>query len=294
MGGTLVIKRSPLSDVVRTTALLRVLEGPVTWATGEAAVPLLRGIPQIERIVTDLSSLQTESFSRVISLDEEREAYLLATRQQNHGAQLIGSYMSARGSPAYTSSSSEWFDMSLISKYGKTEADQRKRFNRKSYQEILFGMIGLDFEGEEYLLPPCGFTGKAQGIGLEERVDDRHPDRAWPRFAELEKILTDNGKPFDRLNEGRTLEESMRDLAGKEIVVTTDSLTLHLALGLQKKVVAIFTSTSPWEIHGYGRLEKVVSPRLDVSSYSPQPTADSGAAVEPAEVYKRVVSLNGR
>lgn len=38
----LIIKLGALGDLVRTTALLRMLEGDVTWVTSSPAAPLLR------------------------------------------------------------------------------------------------------------------------------------------------------------------------------------------------------------------------------------------------------------
>ena len=296
MGNTLIIKLGALGDVVRTTPVLRALEGPVTWATSERAAPLLRGIPQIARVVTDLPSLQDETFDLVLSLDEEREACLLATRHQNRGAELIGAYMSARGAPAYTISSAGWFDMGLISKFGKAEADRRKLRNRRSYQEILFGMLGRKFGGEEYLLPPLDRPPQVRPglVGLEERAADRWPEKRWSRFGEFEELLSDRGTKFVRFAQKPSLDDFMREVAETDAVVTTDSLAMHLALGLGKKVVALFTCTSPWEIHGYDRMEKAVSPRLEKYFYSTAPTTESGASIDPAEVYRLLASLDER
>ena len=52
----------------------------------------------------------------------------------------------------YTESASAWFDMSLISSFGKEKADELKMSNRKAYQEFMFAMIGRSFRGEEYVL----------------------------------------------------------------------------------------------------------------------------------------------
>jgi heptosyltransferase-2 len=43
-------------------------------------------------------------------------------------------------------------------------------------------------------------------------------------------------------------------------VVTGDTTALHLAVGLRKKVVALFGPTCAQEIELYGRGEKIVSP----------------------------------
>jgi heptosyltransferase-2 len=294
MPKTLILKLGALGDVVRTTSVLRILEGPVTWATAERSRPLLEGIPQIDRIVTDFSVLQNEQFDLVLSLDEEREACLTATRQQNGGAQLIGAYTSSRGEPTYTLSSAEWFDMGLISKYGKAEADRRKLLNRKSYQEILFAMLGKKFYGEEYCLPPLipAPAFKKGRVGLEQRAADRWPEKRWSRFGEFERILTENKREFLRFSEKPTLLEFMRDIAEQDAVVTTDSLSMHLALGLQKKTVALFTCTSPWEIHGYGRMEKAVSPALEQHFYSTARSTESGKLIDPAEVFAQLNRLH--
>jgi hypothetical protein len=42
---------------------------------------------------------------------------------------------------------------------------------------------------------------------------------------------------------------------------------MHLALGSGVRCVSIFTCTSPWEIHGYGLQEKIVSPLLEKFFY---------------------------
>ena len=59
-----------------------------------------------------------------------------------------------------------------------------------------------------------------------------------------------------------TLLDHIADVANHRLVVSGDSLPMHLAMGLGKPCVAFFTCTSPWEIHDYGLLEKVISPRL--------------------------------
>jgi heptosyltransferase-2 len=206
----------------------------------------------------------------------------------------VGAYTSSRGEPTYTLSSAEWFDMGLISKYGKAEADRRKLLNRKSYQEILFAMIDKKFSGEEYCLPPLVPPPACRKgrVGLEQRAADRWPEKRWSRFGEFERILTENKREFLRFSEKPTLLEFMRDIAEQDAVVTTDSLSMHLALGLQKKTVALFTCTSPWEIHGYGRMEKAVSPALEKHFYSTAPTTESGKLIEPSEVFERLNRLH--
>jgi ADP-heptose:LPS heptosyltransferase len=60
-----------------------------------------------------------------------------------------------------------------------------------------------------------------------------------------------------------TLLEHLGDIAGHRLLVSGDSLPMHLALGRGIRCVTLFTCTSPWEIHGYGLQEQIISPALE-------------------------------
>ncbi len=53
---------------------------------------------------------------------------------------------------------------------------------------------------------------------------------------------------------------SLVDLCG--FIVCGDSFSLHVALALSKKTVALFFCTPPDEVEGYDLLKKIVSPKL--------------------------------
>jgi len=66
---------------------------------------------------------------------------------------------------------------------------------------------------------------------------------------------------------------------------------MHLALGLGKSCVGIFTCTSPWEIYGYGLLTKVISPRLEEFFYDTGYNEEAGHAVTFEQVVAAVERL---
>ena len=72
---------------------------------------------------------------------------------------LFGAYADSQNNLRYTGDSSNWFDLSMISAYGKETADQLKFQNRRAYQELIFEGLGLNFTGEKYLLPKAIKTG---------------------------------------------------------------------------------------------------------------------------------------
>src|SRR5205085_10936741 len=69
------------------------------------------------------------------------------------GIETFGAYAVSDNSLRYTENARRWFDLSLISSYGREQADRLKFLNRQSYQEIIFDGLGLRFMGEQYLLP---------------------------------------------------------------------------------------------------------------------------------------------
>ena len=222
----------------------------------------------------------------MINLDEEQKACELAGALKSK--ELIGAYAEG-GKLLYTDSSAPWFDMGLISRFGKKEADRKKWENQRSYQDIVFGMLGKKFNGEEYILPaiPHSNPPGSEKVGLETRSGDRWVGKRWTRFPELIEKLKREKMPVVKFKAFPTLAGFIKHVNSADWVVTTDSLALHLALALKKKVVALFMCTSWHEIYGYGRMEKVVSPQIEKYYYdSTERALESGAAVEPQKVFE--------
>src|ERR1700737_5292830 len=158
----LIIKLNATGDVVRTTPLLSCLTGEITWVTARNNLGLL------DRLAGNLRSASWEDreiardrdYDLVINLEDEAECagFLKSIRYR----QLFGAYMEAGGGLDYSEDSRSWFDLSLISVYGKKNADQLKLQNRRTYQEMIFEGLGFRFDGEKYLLPeglPTDLTG---------------------------------------------------------------------------------------------------------------------------------------
>ena len=261
MNKILLIKLGALGDVVRTTSILRALKGEITWVTLPVAMPLLENNPFVHKVLDIRKCADKkfpETFDLVLCLDEERPACELATRVKKK--ELVGTYLKD-GRTLYTDSAAEWFDMSLISRFGREAADRRKWENRKAYQEILFNMIGKKFKGEEYVLPVQPAKEKTGVIGLETRSGDRWVGKRWKRFDEFCRILRAKQMPYTKFKQHPTLRGYLDSINQTDLVVTTDSLALHLALGLRKKVVCLFTITSP-AIYP-NRMIRVVNPKLE-------------------------------
>ncbi len=268
MAKTLIVKIGAAGDVLRTTPLLRVLEGEIIWVTSASAAPLLRGNPRIAQVL-EIESIRVPPpgrFDLGFSLDEEPAPVQLATGARSEA--LVGTYIE-RGCVKYTASATPWFDMSLVSRLGRQRADVLKLRNHRSYQEFVFEMVGRRFQGEEYLLPQReGASPREPIVLLEERAGDRWPIKRWNNYGRLREWLERRGRRVHVLGQRPSLEEYIADIRSGDLLVCGDTLAMHIGLALRKGVVAIFTCTSPYEIHDYGRLVRVVSPVLERYFYS--------------------------
>jgi hypothetical protein len=266
----LICKTGALGDVVRTTPILRVINGNIFWLTSKEAAELL---PRLEtlKVLTpnEIDTLKNINFDIVLNLEEDVELAKFLTRLRYK--KLIGVYYDFESNQlSYTDESKEWYDMSLISKYGKEKADLLKWENKKTYQEILFSMIGKKFNGEEYLLNyevlPIQKKDR-KVVAIEKRAGKVWPMKVWPYYDELKAKIEKEGYKVIVLRQRDTLIEYIKDIDEADILICGDTLAMHLGIYLRKKVIALFLCTSPWEIYDYGRVVKIVNPFLKEAFY---------------------------
>jgi heptosyltransferase II len=263
----LIIKLGATGDVVRTTPLLRRLDGPVSWITAENNLALLEGIDREVRCVSweNRKRVADVAYDLVINLEDDRETSWFL--KELEFKQLFGAYLDGDDKLTYTSDSRDWFDLSLISAYGREEADRLKLLNRRTYQELIFEGLGLGFSGETYYLPPSRSTGLQGDVAISSTAGLVWPMKKWAYYDKLKNELESGGLKVNILQSRPTLLEHLADVQGHRCLVSGDSLPMHLALGSGLRCVSIFTCTSPWEIYGYALQEKIVSPLLEKFFY---------------------------
>nr|HPJ71414.1 glycosyltransferase family 9 protein [bacterium] len=178
--------------------------------------------------------------------------------------------------------------------------DDLKRANRRTYQEIVSGILGLEppVGGVVLNLLPAereagrifairnGLDECRLTVGVNTGGGGRWRYKRWTETGTVELIRRLRGEldaqvvlfggPEEEERNARILEaagpqvidagcrNSLRGffsrLAQVDILVASDTMALHAALGLGKKVAALFGPTSAWEIELYGRGERVVAP----------------------------------
>ena len=290
-----IIKIGATGDVVRTTVLLRLFKNDdITWITAAKNVEVLPlHMPNLSRIVAietiQDSGLLAEHFDYVISLDDDILCARLASTLSADS--LFGAYCQDE-KVVYTPSANEWFDMGLSSRLGKEAADNLKWQNLHSYQEILFRMLGHQFTGEEYCIrEDIAVQLHSKVIGIEARAGDRWPTKRWDKYTGLADRLKQDGYECIFFKDRATIKEYINDIAGTSLVITGDTLGMHIALALHIPVVTLFTCTSAVEIYGYSRMEKIVSPQLQAAFYKTEYIPEAIETISVEEVYRATMKL---
>jgi heptosyltransferase-2 len=290
MENTLIIKTNATGDVLRTTVLLHVLPGNIFWITAAYNIPLfpenfpnLKLIP-VENIPVEIFNL---TFDTIINLEEDVQLAKLLTSIRT--TKTIGVCWKNERMD-YSPDSAEWFDMSLISKLPANVADDLKRSNNYSYQEILYRMMGLQFKGEEYIIYRNGNLTKGDQIvvGIEQRVGRTWPNKSWNGYNEVIKRLTRNNYDVKILTHRPELRQYMEDISMCSVILCGDTLAMHIAIAYRIPSIVIFNCTSPAEIYDYGTVRKIISPLLFNAFYKRERIDDVINSVPVDEVYDQI------
>ena len=250
------LRKTSFGDILRTTVLLNLYkEDNVTWVTDKSAFPLLESNPYINELLeldfTNGMYLLQKDFDILINLEKDHDICQLAS--------MINAWVK--------------YGFRLDKKTNKPEAYDRasealavsadiyiKKTNRRQFQELVFEMVGQTWRGEEYVI---GYTPKINNeydVALNTIVGPKWPAKAWPieKWDQLEQILTKEGLKVTR--QDKQNQEILTNLFlymdwinSAKLIITNDSLGMHLGLAFKKKVLAFFSSSHPDEVYFYGR-----------------------------------------
>jgi heptosyltransferase-2 len=287
-----VLRTTPLLSGLKRTYP----QSHITWVVDKEALPLLKDNPYIDRLLTfDFSSLgplDLETFDLVIGLEKEPRGAALASKVKAQEKKGFG--LGPEGNVFPLNPASEYaFFLGLSD-------DLKFRRNQKTYPELIFEAAELDYQKDEYLLflspedlafaeafaKQMGLKPGESVIGLNTGAGDVFANKAWTVEGYLQLIEGLKKRPKTRIlllggpKEKERNRKILRQKKGAvidagcdntlrqftalvnlcDLVVTGDTTALHLAIGLKKKVVALFGPTCAPEIELYGRGEKIISP----------------------------------
>ena len=266
-------------------------------------MPLLKRNPFISEVLElgpeALAHLQARSFDRVINLDASKISAALATAARSN--RKDGYVLDERGYVQPTNAAARsWLEAGIFDDIKRS--GQETYQNRMA--EIL-GLAGRKhryvFElGDDEVaranahLDSLGFDSMRPTIGLNTGAGGRWPLKQWREdgYAALVTRLSERHPEFQFLLLGGPGEREQNDrlkaavrvplidpgcdnpvrhfaalMNRTQVVVTGDTLAMHLALSLEKRAVVVFGPTSAAEIDLYGLGEKVVPDMTCLSCY---------------------------
>lgn len=244
---------SSLGDVLRTTPILPTLKekypnSSITWLVDDVPYALLKGNEYIDRILVWDSfvgfQLMEERFDIVINL--EKIAGLCAITNRINAWKKYGFRFDEMTGKYDVYEGSEYaFD--LCTKH------EMKKNNNKIWQEVLIEMVGGKWENQPYILGYKPKSKEINDVGFNYKVGPKFPNKAWDdrNWKELEIKLNSENFSVSWQEGLANLYEYIDWINSNKVLVTSDSLGLHIALALGKKVVAMFGPTSSKEVCFY-------------------------------------------
>lgn len=245
-----ISRKASLGDVLRTTVILHAFKNDdVAWLVDESAYALLDGNPYINRILVydnaTILQLQEEIFDTVINF--EKVPGICALADKISAWKKFGFRFNRQTGRAEAHDGAEDV-LSMCLNVGK------KKDGNIYWQEALMKMIGKKWEGEEYILGYKPKNSEVYDIGFNYDVGKKWPNKAWPtkNWKELEMLIGSNYS-ISWQQGLKNLEDYIDWVNSCKLLLTNDSLGLHVALALKKKVVALFGPTAYREVYLYDR-----------------------------------------
>jgi ADP-heptose:LPS heptosyltransferase len=300
----------------------------VTWLVDGESVDLLAGNPLVDGVLPfgfeSALPLEVREFDVLICLDKEPGVTALATKVR--AAKKFGFGMNAHGNLAVFNEAAAYALRLGI------DDDLKYRTNLKTYQEIAAEAAEVDYARDEYVyelgdeatrkarkfMKAHGIDASRPAVGLNTGAGTKFETKQWPveHYRELVRGLTGEldmnvfllggpreetlntaiaaGAPLRVYNTGS--DHALPDFAGfvslMDVVVTSDTLGMHLAIALKKKVIALFGPTCPQEIDLYDRGVKLFTGEPCAPCYKQTcPDAVCMKGIRPGRVLEEVRRL---
>jgi ADP-heptose:LPS heptosyltransferase len=319
-----VLRTTPLLPALKRKYPL----GFISWLVDGESVDLLLHNPYIDRLhpyaLENILRLLVEQFDVLISLDKEPGLISLATMVK--ARQRFGFGMNDQGNLIIFNPASEYAYRLGV------DDDLKFFRNQKTYQEMISDIAEVPYGRDEYIFGlPKGAGEKAEGFFKRHRISRRRPaiglntgagtkfeTKQWPpeHFLRLISFLTRElgahvfllGGPREReLNRSLArksrarvfdtgTDNSLLEFAGfislMDLVVCSDTLAMHLAIALKKKVIALFGPTCPQEIDLYGRGVKLFSGTSCAPCYKQTcPDGKCMREITPEKVFEEIQKI---
>jgi len=279
---------SHFGNIIKTTPILHALQKSspgceVTWLVDPPGDQLIERNPLITNILrsndpADISIKSQTEWDLVLSLDANPRAAALAS--DTTAGRFLGYTLTKEGKVGYKGD-----EFAYLWELG-VDNELRFQVNRTPIHQLYFEMLGVEYEGEEYMvrgLEPVSreshrsarYVGVYLG-GSKEFLTKQWSFQNWQdltsRFrgtvvpmylggSEVRHLPTTFKNNLVGSNiAGATFVDTFNALRNCACVVSTDGFMLHVASALHIPVVGLFGPTPYWEAPLFGGGEVLVAP----------------------------------
>jgi heptosyltransferase-2 len=267
----------------------------ITWITAKFSFPLLQNNPYIDEIIEEKNnSSLNKKFDLVVNLEEDEENAKLTSKLKQK--KVYGFYWK-QNKIIPSETAKEWFDMSILGK--KPENDILKKKNKKTHRQIISEICGIrNYEKYEPFIKltlnqekvaqefmnkhslsrsdliigiNSGSAGRwpkhlpiKKTIDLIEKLNKKFkakiilfggPEEVCRNQEILKKIKT----PIISAGCDNSLSDFIALVSVCNLIITTDTLALHISLALKRKTICLIGPTSSNELGMYDLGEKVIA-----------------------------------
>ncbi len=238
-------------DVFRCTCLLEDFRGyHVTWITTRAAQDLLMDNHLIDELILADSPADIpkdnlhDHYNIVINLEKQKDwcEFTAQLSADKH----FGFRDWTSGHNGYYPESSVALALALTSE------------EYQPCQETLFHSVGREWNGQRYVLGYHPNPSPQFDIGLNNHVGPKWPNKRWPDYH-WERLYFELSKKYSVCWQQSldSIRHYIDWLASCRLIITCDSLGLHLSLALGRKIIALFGPTPPEQVYMYGCGQKI-------------------------------------
>lgn len=250
-----------LGDVLRTTPILwgikeKFPDSHITWLASEQSEPLLKGNTLIDRILV---------WDQFVPFQLMREKIdVLINLEKVPGVAALADMMDAWTKYGFRFDSNEGTYHSYERGMNFIDYINDKKDGKKTgelWQKMLIEMLGVKWQGQPYSLGYKPDTSEVYDIGLNYMAGSKWPTKSMSkeRWDILADKLTSQDFSVSYQQGLKDLHAYMDWLNSCKIIISQDSLGVHLALALDKHLIGLYGPTDPTEIYLYQRGRHVIA-----------------------------------
>lgn len=301
----------------------------ITWVTDSGALPLLNGLAEIDRALATTDPalpflLDAETFDLAICLDKEPSACALLARANSRDKR--GFTLAPHGAviPANRSADYLWrLGLDDDEKFHRNERSYPELMHHAigvpyGGERYILSVSEAAKENARDRLDACGLVaGERVVVGFQTGAGGVFANKAWtvtgvkeaiiatasdlgatpvllggPREAAQNRMLAEDTSHLGTIDAGadHDLETFAAIVGSMDIVVTGDTLAMHLGIAQGRYVVAIFGPTCAREIDLFGHGRKIVT-ALDCSPCYRRTCDISPSCMEKIEAAEVVTAI---